>query len=78
MLICCLILTYAGMKFMHLISSHNPESSSYTKDIAEDDVLDLNAGKYRIAFSIEDYYEPRRFKTDPKYVRWHIRSYGLN
>ena len=64
MLIACVIMTYAGMKFVHLISRHNPESSSYFKEISEDDVLDLNDGKYRIAFSIEDYNEPRRFKTE--------------
>ena len=64
MFITCLILAYGGMKFMHLISRHNPESSSYLKEISEDDVLDLNQGKYRIAFSVEDFYEPRSFKTD--------------
>ena len=64
MLIACLILVYAGMKFVHLISRHNPESSSYLKDISEDLVLNLNESKYRIAFSIEDYNAPRRFKTD--------------
>ena len=77
MLIFCVVLVYAGMKFMHLLERHNPDSSSYLKEITEDDVLDLNQAKYRIAFSIEDYVAPRNFKTDSKFVRWEIRLYGL-
>ena len=71
------MLNYAGMKFVHLISRHNPESSSYFKERSEDEILNLNESKYRIAFSIEDYNTPKRFKNDPKFVRWHFRLYGL-
>ena len=39
--------------------------------------MDLKEEGFRIAFSIEDYYAPRKLKNDPKFTKWLIRAYGM-
>ena len=52
------------------MTKHNPQMSEFFRDLDPDASIDLKERKVKIAFSVEDYYEPRRFKNDPKYVKW--------
>ena len=61
---------FANLKFMHLMTKHNPQMSEFFRDLDPETRVDLQESKMRIAFTLEDYYEPRRLKNDPKYVKW--------
>ena len=36
----------------------------------------MNQSGFRFAITIEDYYAPRSFKNDERYVRWMFRLWG--
>ena len=59
---------------MHLMTKHNPQMSEFFRDLEPDASIDLKERRMKIAFSMEDYYEPRMLKTDPKYVKWILRK----
>ena len=76
LIIATIVILYASVKFIHLQTRHNPGMSSYYLDTAPDFVLNLNEQKFRFAFSIEDFIEPKQLKNDPDYVKWIVRSFG--
>ena len=71
-LICTVVLMYAGLKFSHLIDKHNPVMSSYFKEdyYASGEAVDLSERNFRMAISVEGYLEPYNQKNDPRYVKW--------
>ena len=76
LLISMVVLSFALVKFQQLISHQNPNMSSYVKDVADDERLDLKQSNFRIAFAVENYYPPFFLKNDPTYVKWLFRLYG--
>ena len=77
-LICTVVLMYAGLKFSHLMDKHNPVMSSYYKEdyYANGEAVDLSERNFRMAISVEDYLEPIMQKNDPRYVKWQFRLWG--
>ena len=79
-LIVATVLLYATVKFNHLYTRHNPHLSSYFTDIAKTDSINLEEDPYykefKIAFSVEDYFSPKKLKNDPRYTKWIFRLFG--
>ena len=76
MLIGTLVLMYASIKFLHLITAYNPNINDYYVDVVKDEELNLNEFNFRIAFTIEDLYAPRELKNDETFVKWVFRVNG--
>ena len=76
MIMAGLILIFGSIKFEHLISKYNPQMSSYLEDVPENEKFTINEKGFRIAIAIEDYYEPKQLKNDPRYVKWLFRLWG--
>ena len=70
------ILSYASVKFEHLITRHSPIMSSYPKDLILDEKISLSQRNFRMAFAIENYYPPLFLKKNTKYIKWVFRKYG--
>ena len=70
------VLMYAAIKFSHLSTKKNPQMSQYYQDVPKDVREDVRDQGFRIAVSIEDYISPKKFKNDPKYVKWLLRIFG--
>ena len=74
LLISIVVILYAAVKFVHLYTRHNPLLSSYYQDVTANEILDLSEQKeFKIAFSVEDYTEPRKLKNSPEYVKLYLR-----
>ena len=71
-------LMYAALKFSHLTDKHNPMMSSYFKEdyYKSEDLINLSERRVRLAFTIEDHLDPKKQKSDPKYVKWLVRQSG--
>lgn len=67
---------FAVVKFGHLVSRFNPNMSSYTEENHADLKLDLKEKAFQVAFSVEDYFKPKRLKDDPAYIKWLFRLWG--
>ena len=69
---------YALLKYLHLITRHNPDVSYYYdwNALKEGEVINLNDINFKIAVTIEDYNSPRKRKDDPRYVKWMFRLHG--
>ena len=68
---------YATIKCTHLLTKHNPNISQFLKvDEMLETPINLNEYKFRIAFSIENYYGDLEQKNDPRYVKYIFRKYG--
>ena len=50
--------------------------SQYYEELPVGASADVRDAGFRIAVSIEDYFEPKKLKNDPKYVKWLFRIYG--
>lgn len=77
-LIVTVVLMYAGLKFTHLISKHNPVMSSYFKEdyYSSGETVDLSQKNFRMGISVESYLAPIQQKNDPRYVKWQFRLWG--
>ena len=74
LLISSVVILYAAVKFIHLYTRHNPLLSSYYQDVTANEILNLSEQKeFKIAFSIEDYNEPKKQKNNPEYVKLLLR-----
>ena len=74
LLISIVVILYAAVKFIHLYTRHNPLLGSYYQDVPNDEILNLSEQKeFKIAFSVENYYEPKKMKNSPEYVKWLFR-----
>ena len=74
LLISTAVFWYAAVKFLHLYNRHNPLLSTYYQDVEANEILNFSEQKeFKIAFSIEDYYEPKKLKNSPEYVKWLFR-----
>ena len=71
------VLMFAIIRGDHMISKYNPNIQDYQVDIGKDQQANLNEYKFRIAFTVEDFYAPHRFKDDDRYVKWVFRRLGL-
>ncbi len=71
------ILVYACLKFVHLVTMHNPQTSEVLEQNIFDSEtkLDLNQIKFKIAFSVEG-YDDQEMKDDPRYVKFIVRLVG--
>ena len=80
LLILATVLLYAVIKFNHLHTRHNPYMSSFLTDITKTDSINLDEEphykQFKIAFSVEDYYPPKKLKNDPRYTKWIFRLFG--
>ena len=74
-----IVFMYGALKFSHLISKHNPNISSFLSDRKEMSgvALNLNKRKFRFAITIESFLSPIQQKSDPRYVKYMFRKYGL-
>lgn len=72
-----LILSYALIKFIHLLSKNNPQIQQFLDEELFDytEVLNLNEIGFRIAFSVEGYHD-RKMKNDPRYTKFLVRTFG--
>ena len=72
-----LMLFYASIKFVHLLSRHNPSISSHKQAYAYDStkVVDFNEDSVRVAFGVEGFIDGET-KDDPNYVKYLVRSWG--
>ena len=75
-LIAFVVFAFTLVKFTHFMERHNPNMSSYSKQIEIGDSLNFGQANTRIAFAIEDYYDPIELKDDDRYVRWVVRMFG--
>ena len=78
-LIGLVVLMYAGFKFSHLITRHNPVMFTYYKDNLyshNSESINLSARKFRIALTVEDFFAPAARKDDPRFVKWIFRMVG--
>ena len=77
-LVLVVMLVYASIKVIHLLSKHNPNVVMVHEKNFFDykDKLDLNQIDFRLAFSVENYHT-REFKNDPRYVKYLVRIYGV-
>ena len=68
---------YSTLKFSYLITKHNPNISSYyIFDEMSGIEVNLNKRNYRVAFSVESFFNPVEQKRDPRYVKYLFRMYG--
>ena len=74
-LIILLTLTMAAVKLIHLIDKHNPNITLYNVEHEGSPRLNLDKANFRIAYSLEDVYEPFSFRDDPDYVKWIFRKW---
>ena len=76
-LIFALMTFYASVKFVHLISRHNPTISSHKQAFHFDssEQVDLKESAIRFAFGVEGYLDGE-MKDDPRYVKYLIRLLG--
>ena len=77
LLIMLVTLLYAGLKFNHLITRHNPQITTYVERNAippNEEFRFLNNGFF-FAFGVEGYIDglPR---DDPQYVKMFLRLFG--
>ena len=77
----CVIMTclsYGAVKLTHVINKHNPFISEITEKnfYGNDYKLDLNAIKFKQAFTIEG-FQDREIKDDPRYIKLISRMYGF-
>ena len=58
-LICIVVLMYAGLKFTQLMTKHNPVMSSYSKEdyYENDEKIDMGERNFRMAITVENYVE---------------------
>ena len=77
-LICTVVLMYAGLKFSHLMDKHNPVMSSYYKEdyYANGEAVNLSERNFRMAVSVENLYGSFKLKDDERYVKWLFRLVG--
>ena len=68
---------YGAVKFGQLMSKHNPFISEITETNFYDYKykLDLNAVRFKQAFSVEGYLD-KEMKDDPRYIKFIPRIYG--
>ena len=72
-------LMYAGFKFSHLITRHKPIMFTYLKDndySLSGEMVNLSERNFKLAITIEDFFDPIAQKNDPRYVKWIFRMYG--
>ena len=76
-IIFCLMLFYGSIKFVHLLSRHNPTISTHKQAFAYDStkVIDLNQDSVRFAFGIEGFLDEET-KDDPNYIKYLVRYTG--
>ena len=72
-----LMLFYASIKVVHLISHHNPSISQYRDPYfyGPGKKVDLKAENIRVAFVVEGFIDGET-KDDPKFVKYITRNYG--
>ena len=72
------IVMYALLKYLHLLTRHNPDVSYYYNwnEHENGEVVNLNDINFKIAVTIEDYNSPKTLKNDPRYVKWMFRLHG--
>lgn len=72
-----LMLSYGLIKFIHLLSKHNPQIQQFLDEELFDftEILNLNEIKFRVAFSVEGYHD-RNMKNDPRYTKFLVRTFG--
>ena len=77
-IIVAILLSYGGLKFMHLIDKNNPTISEVTEKAVYDssELMNLNEEGFRFAFSFEGYLDEER-KDNPAYVKNLVRLTGL-
>ena len=68
---------YASVKFVHLVSRHNPTVSSYKNEFFFDasEEVDLYESSVHFAFGVEGYVDGE-LKDDSKFVKYLVRMYG--
>ena len=70
--------TFALMKFKHLLEKRNPSINSRTEPNGNyDGSFDLSKPGFQMAFGLEGRYDHTIF-NDPRYVRWGARLYSAN
>ena len=74
-LIVILTLTMAAVKLVHLIEKHNPNITNYEIEHEDNPHMNLDKENFRIAYSLEDVYEPFSLRDDPDYVKWIFRKF---
>ena len=77
MALLALMLLYASIKFIHLISRQNPSISQHKQLAVFDssEVVDFKEEGVRIAFGVEGYLDGQ-VKDDPRYVKYLVRLLG--
>ena len=71
------VFMYSMIKLGHLVTKHNPNISTFYKDNEMYGIsLNLNERKFRFAFTVESYRQPKEQKNDPRYVKYLVRYYG--
>ena len=72
-----LMLFYTSIKFVHLMSRHNPSISSHKQLFYYDssEVVNLKESGVRMAFSVEGFLDGE-IKDDPRYVKYLVRLWG--
>ena len=59
LIITCVVLSYAVVKFDHLVTRYSPAFTSFLQDVPSGEKLNFQEKGFRIAFSIEDYFAPK-------------------
>ena len=72
-----ILLFYASVKFVHLVTRHNPDISSHTQSFFFDSSksVDLVASDVRVAFGIEGFLDSET-KDDARFVKYVVRTFG--
>lgn len=72
-IIMTITLTYAALKFQHLIERRNPSIITNVDSLPDDAVFNTaSADGFMMAFTIAD-YTTGESKSDPRYIRWRAR-----
>ena len=77
LLIFAIMIFYSSVKFVHLISHHNPTVSSYKNEFYFDSSqeVDLYESSVHFAFGVEGFFDGE-LKDDSKFVKYLVRMYG--
>ena len=70
----CTLIMYAGLKFVHMTSRHNPNISSFISEGHFDSSTKVNLveEKFKFAFAIEGHID-KELKDSPEYVKYIMR-----
>lgn len=74
MIICCILLMFASLKFSQLVDRQNPSVSQVLQQsyYSDSDEFNMQENRLKIAFTLENYIEQKK-RLDPRYVKPFVR-----